>query len=235
MRKAFSFYKSHYDQMKLMSNDQKAQLMTAICEVQFLEKSLDEIEFEDQLLNIVWVGIKHSLESSLKGYVAKQKSLNKEVMNPLEGCQNNSMNPLEQEKEKEEEKEEEKGEEEVQDVIVGQSPDVSQSQLRQEIISHLNEVTNSHYKPNAAKTKALIQARLNEGYTLDDFKQVHISKFAEWADTEWEKFLRPETLYSNKFESYLNQKVSDYSKTKAIANHTGMTQLELLKQQGYAG
>ena len=30
-------------------------------------------------------------------------------------------------------------------------------------------------------------------------------KYKEWKDSEMEKFLRPETLFSNKFESYLNQ------------------------------
>jgi hypothetical protein len=49
-----------------------------------------------------------------------------------------------------------------------------------------------------------------------------------------EKYLRPETLYSNKFEGYLNQKTSDYEKLKAINAHTGLSALDLLKQQGMA-
>jgi len=112
MRKAFSFYRSHYDQMKLMNHKQKAQLMDAICEVQFLEKNIKDIKFDDALLNIVWVGIVHSIETSLKGYVSKQTSLNKEVVIPLEGGNKKVMTPLEQEEEKEEE--EEKGKEEEQ-------------------------------------------------------------------------------------------------------------------------
>ena len=103
-----------------------------------------------------------------------------------------------------------------------------------EIISHLNEITNSNFKTSSQKTKDLITARMNEGFTVDDFKQVHIIKFAEWTGTEFEKFLRPQTLYSNKFESYLNQKISDYEKMKAVSQHTGLSPLEMLKQQGYA-
>ena len=30
-------------------------------------------------------------------------------------------------------------------------------------------------------------------------------KCKEWLKTEFEKYLRPETLFSNKFEGYLNQ------------------------------
>jgi len=103
-----------------------------------------------------------------------------------------------------------------------------------EIILHLNEVTNSKYKPTTPKTKTLIETRLKEGFTVDDFKQVHIIKYSEWVGTDFEKFLRPETLYSNKFESYLNQKISDYEKMKAVNSHTGLSALEMLKQQGYA-
>jgi hypothetical protein len=59
-------------------------------------------------------------------------------------------------------------------------------------------------------------------------------KYAEWNGTDMQKFLRPETLYGNKFESYLNQKLTLNEKYKAVSNHTGMSALEMLKQQGYA-
>lgn len=35
------------------------------------------------------------------------------------------------------------------------------------------------------------------------------NKVAEWKGTDMEKFLRPETLFGNKFEGYLNQQVSN--------------------------
>lgn len=79
--------------------------------------------------------------------------------------------------------------------------------LRKDIISYLNKKTNKHYRPNSNKTKALINARFNEGFKdLDDFKKVIDTKTAEWKDDpKMEKFLRPETLFGNKFEGYLNQ------------------------------
>lgn len=75
-----------------------------------------------------------------------------------------------------------------------------------EIIDYLNEKTGSRYKHTSKKTQSLIKARVNESFTLDDFKKVIDIKTDEWKDTDMSKFLRPETLFGTKFESYLNQK-----------------------------
>lgn len=73
------------------------------------------------------------------------------------------------------------------------------------IVEYLNKKTGKHFKINSAKTKALIKARLNEGYTEEDFIKVIDIKTNEWLKTKMEQYLRPETLFSNKFEGYLNQ------------------------------
>ena len=52
---------------------------------------------------------------------------------------------------------------------------------------------------------------MNEGYKLNDFIVVIDKKYDEWKETEFEKFLRPETLFGIKFESYLNQSAKKYS------------------------
>ena len=75
-----------------------------------------------------------------------------------------------------------------------------------EIINYLNKKIGSRYKSTTKKTKKLIKARWNEGFRLDDFKTVIDKKCVEWmGDKEMEKYLRPPTLFNNKFESYLNQ------------------------------
>jgi uncharacterized phage protein (TIGR02220 family) len=75
------------------------------------------------------------------------------------------------------------------------------------IINDLNEVLNSNYRETTKITKDLIQTRINEGFTLDDFKKVHRNMFRRWGpDNKMREFLRPITLYSSKFESYLNVK-----------------------------
>ena len=73
------------------------------------------------------------------------------------------------------------------------------------IIDYLNLRLGTNYKSSSTKNKTLIDARLNEGFTEYDFFVVIDKKYKEWKDSEMEKFLRPETLFSNKFESYLNQ------------------------------
>ena len=75
-----------------------------------------------------------------------------------------------------------------------------------EICDYLNKLTNSNYRYSTKKTKDLIKARFNEGFTLEDFKTVIQKKTIDWInDKEFKKYLRPETLFGSKFESYLNQ------------------------------
>lgn len=75
-----------------------------------------------------------------------------------------------------------------------------------EVVQYLNDRLGTKYRYQAKGTRGYIHARLEEGYTLDDFKTVIDKKFEEWNGTDMEKFLRPETLFAGKFESYLNQK-----------------------------
>lgn len=78
--------------------------------------------------------------------------------------------------------------------------------LRKEVIQFLNAKTGSRYRHNTPKTKKLIEARCKEGFTLEDFKTVIEKKCATWlSDPKMSMYLRPETLFGTKFESYLNE------------------------------
>lgn len=80
-------------------------------------------------------------------------------------------------------------------------------ELIEDIVAYLNERAGLKFKATSEKTQTLIKARLNEGYTFDDFKRVIDNKVADWKDDhEMARFLRPMTLFGTKFESYLNQK-----------------------------
>lgn len=75
-----------------------------------------------------------------------------------------------------------------------------------EIIEHLNQKTGKAFKHTAAGHKKLIKARWQEGYTLEQFKQVIDNKAAEWLDdSKWNQYLQPSTLFGPKFDQYLNQ------------------------------
>ena len=82
-----------------------------------------------------------------------------------------------------------------------------------EIITYLNTKTDSNYKSSSTKTRELVKARFNEGFQLEDFIKVIDIKTAEWMnDPIWCNYLRPETLFGPKFESYLNQKIGKKKK-----------------------
>lgn len=84
-----------------------------------------------------------------------------------------------------------------------------EKELYSAVVSHLNDKAGTNYKPTTAKTKTAIHARLSEGFTFEDFKTVIDKKCTEWLGTEFEKFLRPETLFGTKFEGYLNAKITN--------------------------
>lgn len=83
------------------------------------------------------------------------------------------------------------------------------------IINDLNQVLHSNYKLTTKITQDLIRARIREGFTFKDFQAVHRNMLRHWgADNKMREFLRPITLYSNKFESYLNIKQEAISSPK---------------------
>lgn len=92
------------------------------------------------------------------------------------------------------------------DIDKGQKP---QSDVYEEIIKYLNEKTGSHFKPTSKSTQRLINGRLSENYTIEDFKHVIDVKTNEWKDnTKMSKYLTPDTLFNaSKFEKYRNQQI----------------------------
>lgn len=84
-----------------------------------------------------------------------------------------------------------------------------------EIVQSLNEETGSHYRPNSKATMRHVLARLREGFTVDDCKEVIRKKSDEWGGAEMAKYLRPETLFGSKFEGYLNAPEDPKAKERA--------------------
>jgi len=75
-------------------------------------------------------------------------------------------------------------------------------------ISYLNTKTNKNFSVRTQATIKHINARIKDGYTLEQFKYVINVKCASWlGDDKMEQYLRPETLFGTKFNSYLNEKM----------------------------
>ena len=84
----------------------------------------------------------------------------------------------------------------------------------------MNLVTKKRFSHQTEKTRVSIKARFNDGFTLEDFKHVHRVKSEQWLNSDMEKYLRPATLYGNKFENYLNERLK--SEIEKSANEEKM-------------
>lgn len=76
-----------------------------------------------------------------------------------------------------------------------------------EIVAYLNLKTGKKFRATTGTTIEFINGRLREGYTFDDFKKVIDIKVSEWKETDFDKYLNPETLFRpGNFEKYVNQR-----------------------------
>lgn len=73
------------------------------------------------------------------------------------------------------------------------------------IVGYLNKKAHTNFKTNSKLTRRYIFERLAEGYAAQDFKMVIDKKYDDWAETEFEKYLRPSTLFGDRFDDYLNE------------------------------
>lgn len=86
------------------------------------------------------------------------------------------------------------------------SVSVSNIDIIKDIIDYLNNKLGAKYKYQTRNTQRHINARISEGASFEDFKTVIDKKYDEWNnDPKMKNYLRPETLFGPKFESYLNQ------------------------------
>lgn len=83
-----------------------------------------------------------------------------------------------------------------------------------EVVAYLNQKAGTSFRANSEATRRLIHARTAEGFGLDQFRTVIDKKVAEWKGTEMSVYLRPQTLFGTKFESYLNQRAGHKAVTK---------------------
>ena len=74
------------------------------------------------------------------------------------------------------------------------------------IIDYLNKRTGKKYSAKTKKTAQLIHKLLDNGFTVEDFERVIDIKCKQWLNNEkMNQYLRPRTLFSEKFEDYLNE------------------------------
>jgi uncharacterized phage protein (TIGR02220 family) len=78
----------------------------------------------------------------------------------------------------------------------------SRAEQAEQVLRFLNEKTGRNFRPTRVNLQ-FIEARLMEGYTMQDCKMVVAMKVREWKGTEMDMYLRPATLFNcAKFNSY---------------------------------
>lgn len=93
----------------------------------------------------------------------------------------------------------------------------------EEIVQYLNQKTGKNFKSTSKATQRHIKARFTDGFVLDDFKQVIDKKCSDWLrDQKMKEYLRPETLFGTKFESYLNSKTTTTKQTGPYIDSCGL-------------
>ena len=84
---------------------------------------------------------------------------------------------------------------------------VPDNDLPLSLISYLNKKTGSSYRMTD-QIRTLINERLSEGYTIEQMKSVIDKKCTEWScDGKMRSYLRPSTLFGERFEEYINAPV----------------------------
>lgn len=206
----FTIYKEYYELITLLTEREQQELLLAITKFMFedIEPTLNDKQTK------IFNNLRRPLEKS------KKRSKCGSITKSNENQEENEIETKENQKEikiKSNENQKENENKTHQDVNVNDNVDVNVKKISLEeikgIVEYLNIKSNSHYKYSTDKTQTLIKARIKDGFTLDDFKIVIDKKCEEWLGTDFEKFLRPETLFSNKFEGYLNQKITAKKKT----------------------
>lgn len=104
-----------------------------------------------------------------------------------------------------------------------------------EVIDFLNQETGRHYKALSSNARH-VNARLNEGFSIDDLKLIVIFKSKVWKDNpNMFEYLRPRTLFGNKAGDYLEaaqaslrgnyeankRKASPWEQTQGLFNKNG--------------
>ena len=221
----FTIYKEYYDLITLLSEIEQQELLLAITKYMFddVEPTLNDNQMK------IFKNLKRPLD------ISKNQSKRRSKKEPEKN---------QEETEKEPEKNPKKTHQDV-NVYVNDNVDVnnlekigcgeekplviddtsSLGEFTKQVIEYLNFKTDSNFKHSSKSTQQKINARLKEGYHLDDFKTVIDKKVTEWQGTDFEKYLRPETLFGSKFEGYFNQKIMEKKSSNPF--------LDYAKEKGY--
>lgn len=93
-------------------------------------------------------------------------------------------------------------------------------------LAYLNEKAGTRFGLDTTMNRTLVSQLLNKKYTEEQIKQVIDYKCKEWIGTEWQKYLRPATLFRlSNFENYLA--ASEIKPIKRVSSRNSQTSIDL--------
>lgn len=105
-----------------------------------------------------------------------------------------------------------------------------------ELVEYLNNKANRSFSAKTKATRQHLSARLDEGYTPEQIKAVIDDRVQRWAnDPHMAEYLRPNTLFAGKFESYLQaaQSAPQHANTDEALNDCTLSEEEEQAYQRY--
>ena len=107
--------------------------------------------------------------------------------------------------------------------------DNNNDNINVQILEYLNMKAKKNYSAVPSNLKH-INARLKEGYKIEDFKKVVDLKIMQWGnDKTMKAYIRPKTLFSENFDSYLNETLDKENITQTEAESLSSETREKLK------
>lgn len=172
---------------KSLPDEKAGQLIKAIYEI----RENPNYQMEDPVLTAIFELMKDFIIENERKYQEKCEKMaaNGKIKKPKESIDSKSKQLLPKENKEDQ---------------IESDNSLSLSYSIKEIIDYLNLKTGKSFRASSKTTKEHINARLSEGFTVDDFKRVIDHKTEQWLnDAKMSEYLRPETLFCSKFESYL--------------------------------
>ena len=211
-KESFVFYKSFYEAINNLSKEDQLEVYNAICEYSFNENIPETLT---GVAKAMFILMKPNIDSANARYRASVENGKKGGRPKKKETQQKPNQNLDKTQQKPNQNLNDNVDDNVNDNVNYNidniySPAKAEPHIPyKEITEYLNNRACTNYRHTTNKTKDLIKARFNEGFTLDNFKEVIDKKCVEWMNTDMEKYIRPETLFGTKFESYLNQQIKE--------------------------
>lgn len=203
-QKGFIVYGDNEPLFDRLTDEEAGQLLKAM--MKYFNNG-KEPEFESPLTDIVWIQVKLQMDRNADKYKKKCEKNRESIKNYWDKVKENTneyerirtyTNATNRDKDKDRDKNKDRDKESVPDV----------SSLPSFLISYLNEKAGTNYNVTAS-VRGMVGNLLESGYSPDQIRTVIDRKCDEWlTDEKMRTYLRPSTLFGDKFSEYLSAPIS---------------------------